>query len=133
MGFFRQKCWNGQSFPSPGDLPYSGIELRSPAQCAASLLAEPPGTPLGWPCPSCPLGTLHLDPCHPLSCGNSSPHAQMADSYVTSCTETSLFSLKSSKSKDVFVCKVKSSDGWQRCEMRCRSLPCGHVTTTSWI
>ena len=41
--------------------------------------------------------------------------------------------LKSSKSKDVFVCKVKSSDGWQRCEMRCRSLPCGHVTTTSWI
>ena len=85
MGFFRQKYWIGQSFSSPGDLPYSGIELRSPALCADSLLAEPPGKPLGWPCPSCPSGTLPLDPDKP------SPLAQTADSKVTSCAETSLF------------------------------------------
>ena len=32
-------------FPSPGDLPYPGIEPRSPALQADSLPAEPPGKP----------------------------------------------------------------------------------------
>ena len=32
---------NGQSFPSPGNLPNSGIELRSPALQADSLPSEP--------------------------------------------------------------------------------------------
>ena len=32
-------------FPSPGDLPEPGIELRSPAIQADSLLPEPPGKP----------------------------------------------------------------------------------------
>ena len=32
--------------PSPGDLPDPGIELRSPALQADSLLSEPPGKPL---------------------------------------------------------------------------------------
>ena len=27
----RQEYWNGLPFPSPGDLPYPGIEFRSPA------------------------------------------------------------------------------------------------------
>ena len=31
MGFSRQKYWSGLPFPSPRDLPNSGIEPRSPA------------------------------------------------------------------------------------------------------
>ena len=33
------------TFPSPGDLPNTGIEPRSPALQADSLPAEPPGKP----------------------------------------------------------------------------------------
>ena len=29
MGFFRQECWSGLPFPSPGDLPNPGIESGS--------------------------------------------------------------------------------------------------------
>ena len=43
MGFSRQECWNGLPFPSPGDLPDPGIELRSPALQADALPSEPPG------------------------------------------------------------------------------------------
>ena len=38
--------WRGQSFPSPGDLPHSGIKPRSPALQADSLPFEPPGNPV---------------------------------------------------------------------------------------
>ena len=31
MGFSRQEYWSGLPFPSAGDLPDPGIELRSPA------------------------------------------------------------------------------------------------------
>ena len=31
IGFSRQEYWSGLPFPSPGDLPELGIELRSPA------------------------------------------------------------------------------------------------------
>ena len=31
MGFSKQEYWNGLPFPSPGDLPNSGIEPISPA------------------------------------------------------------------------------------------------------
>ena len=31
MAFFRQEYWSGLSFPSPGNLPDSGIEPASPA------------------------------------------------------------------------------------------------------
>ena len=31
MGFSRQEHWNGLPFPSPGDLPNSGIEFEFPA------------------------------------------------------------------------------------------------------
>ena len=41
MGFSRQQCWNGLPFPSPEDLPDTGIEPRSPTQRADSLLSEP--------------------------------------------------------------------------------------------
>ena len=30
MGFSRQEYWSGLPFPSPGDLPGPGTELRSP-------------------------------------------------------------------------------------------------------
>ena len=40
MGFSRQGYWNGLSFPSPADLPDPGIEPRSPALQAGSLLTE---------------------------------------------------------------------------------------------
>ena len=40
MGFSRQGYWNGLSFPSPADLPDPGIEPRSPALQADSLLTE---------------------------------------------------------------------------------------------
>ena len=45
MGFSRQEYWSGLPFPSPGDLPNSGMEPGSPALQADSLLSEPPGKP----------------------------------------------------------------------------------------
>ena len=39
IGFFRKE-WSGLPFPSPGDLPYSGIELVSPALEVDSLPTE---------------------------------------------------------------------------------------------
>ena len=45
MEFSRLEYWSGYSFPSPGDLPKPGIELRSPALQANSLPAEPQGKP----------------------------------------------------------------------------------------
>ena len=38
--FSRQGYWSGLLFPSPGDLPNSGIEPRSPALQADSLPTE---------------------------------------------------------------------------------------------
>ena len=46
MGFSRQEYWSGLSFPSPGDLPDTGIEPRSPALEADTLTSEPPGKPV---------------------------------------------------------------------------------------
>ena len=43
MEFSRQKYWSGLPFPSPGDLPNSGIEPGSPALQADFLPSEPPG------------------------------------------------------------------------------------------
>ena len=40
MGFSRQQHWSGLPFPSPGDLPNTGIEPRSPALQADSLPSE---------------------------------------------------------------------------------------------
>ena len=45
MGFSRQEYWSRLPFPSPGDLPNPGIELRSPAFQADALTSEPPGKP----------------------------------------------------------------------------------------
>ena len=50
MGFLRQEYWSGLPFPSPGNFPDSGTELRSlesPALRASSLPFEPQGEALG--------------------------------------------------------------------------------------
>ena len=43
MGFSRQESWNWLPFPTPGDLPNSGIECMSPELQVASLPPAPPG------------------------------------------------------------------------------------------
>ena len=45
MGFSRQEYWSGLPFPSPGNLPDSGIEPRSPALQADALTSKPSGKP----------------------------------------------------------------------------------------
>ena len=45
MEFSKPEYWNGQPFPSPGDLPNQGIEPRSSTLQADSLSAEPHGQP----------------------------------------------------------------------------------------
>ena len=45
MGFSGREYWSGLPFSSPGDLPHLGIEPRSPALQADSLLSESPGKP----------------------------------------------------------------------------------------
>ena len=41
MGFSRQEYWSWLPFPSPGDLPNTGIEPGSPALQADALPSEP--------------------------------------------------------------------------------------------
>ena len=48
MEFSRQEYWRKLPLPSPGDFPNPGIEPRSPALQADSLLPEPPGKPFRW-------------------------------------------------------------------------------------
>ena len=66
MGLSRQEYWSGLPFPSPGDLSHPGIELRSPASQAGSLLSEPPGKPHKYPC----VKVAQLCPtlCDPTNC-----------------------------------------------------------------
>ena len=45
MGFSRQEYWSGLPFPSPGDLPDSGIEPGSPSLQVDALPSKPPGKP----------------------------------------------------------------------------------------
>ena len=45
MEFSRQEYCSGLPFPSPGDLPNSGIEPGSPALQTDALLPELPGKP----------------------------------------------------------------------------------------
>ena len=45
MGFPRQERWSGLPFPSPGDLPDSGIEPPPPARAGRVFTTEPPGKP----------------------------------------------------------------------------------------
>ena len=47
-GILQAKVLEWVSFPSPGDLPDPGMELRSPALQADSLLSEPVRKPSGY-------------------------------------------------------------------------------------
>ena len=58
MGFSRHEYWNGLPFPSPGDLPDSGIKPGSPAFQADALTSEPLGkAQLKSYCSAKPSGT----------------------------------------------------------------------------
>ena len=46
LGLSQQKCWSGEPFPLPGDLPDSGLEPESPALAGAFFTTEPPEKPL---------------------------------------------------------------------------------------
>ena len=46
VGILQARIWEGLPCPPPGDLPNPGIQLRSPALEADSLLSEPPGKPV---------------------------------------------------------------------------------------
>ena len=49
MEFSRQEYWSGLPFPSPGNLPNTGIKPVSPALQADSLPSEPSGKSYrGW-------------------------------------------------------------------------------------
>ena len=52
MGFSRQEYWSGLPFPSPGDLPNSGIKPGSPALQTDALTPESPGKPHSMQQPS---------------------------------------------------------------------------------
>ena len=41
MGFPRQEYWSGLPFPSPGDLPYAGIEPAYPVLAGRFFISEP--------------------------------------------------------------------------------------------
>jgi len=41
MGFSRQEYWSGLSFPTPQDLPNSGIEPTFPALAGGYFITEP--------------------------------------------------------------------------------------------
>ena len=67
-GFSRQEDWSGLPFPTPGDLPDSGIQLVSPALQADFFTAEPPWIPSTFLWKEgilCPLGTT-FPPSHSL-------------------------------------------------------------------
>ena len=46
MRFSRQEYWSGLPFPSPGDLPDSGIKPGFPALAGGFFTTVPPGKPL---------------------------------------------------------------------------------------
>ena len=48
MGLPRQEYWSGIPFPSPGDLPDTGIKLAAPALAGRFSPTEPPGRPDVW-------------------------------------------------------------------------------------
>ena len=61
MEFSRQEYWSGLPFPSPGGLPDLGIEPRSPASQADSLLTEILGKMSAIPYASHLMGNHDMD------------------------------------------------------------------------
>ena len=63
MRFPRQECWSGLPFPSPRDLPNSGIKPGSPALKAVSLPSETPEKP-----ENVLVTQLHITLSNPMDC-----------------------------------------------------------------
>ena len=62
MGFPRREDWSGLLFLSPGDLPYLGIELTSPALAGRFITTEPPARGHLKPSEACePTSQLPLE------------------------------------------------------------------------
>ena len=64
MWFSRPEYWSGLPFPSPGDLPNSGIEPGSPTLEADALTSEPPGKPQRRAMPKNVQTTIQLHSFH---------------------------------------------------------------------
>ena len=66
-GFPRQEYWSGLPFPSPEDLPDSGIKPTCPALASRFLTTEPPGKP---ECRHmlCLVPQSRLTLCNPMDC-----------------------------------------------------------------
>ena len=47
MGFPRQEHWSGLPFPSPGDLPGTGVEPMSSSLAGRFFISEPLEKPIG--------------------------------------------------------------------------------------
>ena len=62
MEFSLEAYWSGSPFPSPGDLPDTGIEPGSPSLQADSLPSEPPGKPRYTYTPVAAVVVSHLGP-----------------------------------------------------------------------
>ena len=62
MGFSSQEYWSGLPWPSPGDLPDSGVKSRSPALQVDSLQLNHLGSPriLEWVAMPFPRGSSRL-------------------------------------------------------------------------
>ena len=104
IGFSRQKSWNGLPILFPGDFPNLGIEPRSPALQADSLLSEVPGSPVTYlesysTHYFLSLSKMHLIFSHVISCLDSSfllkqfenlcPHKtciQIYSSFINNCS-----------------------------------------------
>ena len=87
MGFSRQEYWSGLPFPSPGDLPSSGIEPASPPLQADVLTSEPPGTPPTY---------IYIDRCNSVKCTPSNE----------------LFKTKAFQNTNEYVLICPQSTGW---------------------
>ena len=60
MGFSRQEYWSGLPFPSPEDLPSTGVEPGPPALQTDTLLSEPPGINASFSWSSTTLSTMFV-------------------------------------------------------------------------
>ena len=75
MEFSMPEYGSGQSFPSPGDLPNTGIEPRCPTLQADCLPSEPPGKASSSTAPAAAAKSLQSGPtlCDPIDGSHQAP------------------------------------------------------------
>ena len=112
-GFSRPEYWSGLPCPPPGDLPDPGIEPRSPALQADSLLTEPPGKPENTGVDSliCLKGIFPTQEsnCSPLHCRQILYQLSYQGSPSTSLMFTNIFLLTWVYNKHL---KLSTADPW---------------------